>query len=370
MELFIVYTPPNEIYTQWKLTPESGSPWSNNKRLFDNFVHAHDHSQDSFWERLFHPFQQPSPAPLGGEQKFLITEVAVESLKDKALQVFFIDGAKQRLLTMWKVSSAVEALWTEPQLFEPEPPFDISTITAGTTAKGLLHLFALSSNGQLFSTWKTSLASDASWAPWVRKPDIEGRTKETKIAVGRTHNGQLNLWQVVEDRLMVSKKGMANIQAPWSKSRDFLSTRGNSSFKPTDVAVGPLSDDRLQLFFINNHQQLFTMWELPDDSVKITKLPEVQASGNLDLEPPMMAEPFVMIPPDHKGWTAPTLFDPALPEEVGQITAMAAGRHADGVLQLFAMTTGRGTITTWKESSDPNAPWMPWEIPPPPEFIH
>lgn len=94
------------------------------------------------------------------------------------------------------------------------------------------------------------------------------------------------------------------------------------------LAVGPLSDGRLQLFIIElDNSQIWTTWKQTTD------------------------------PNAH--WTSLSRFP--TPQEV-YAQWLAAGPLSDGRLQLFiADGSGGGPIwTAWKQTTDPNSAWMPF----------
>lgn len=94
------------------------------------------------------------------------------------------------------------------------------------------------------------------------------------------------------------------------------------------VAAAPLTDGRIQVFIAvvgTNVSRLMTRWKETTD---------VNAQ-----------------------WTEPVNF--GLPAGQG-ISRIAAGRLSDGRIQLFA-TTATAVFTSWKNSTNPNDMWSPWQ---------
>jgi len=92
----------------------------------------------------------------------------------------------------------------------------------------------------------------------------------------------------------------------------------------SDIAVAPLSDGRLQVWFTTADNTLLSRW-------KANTGPDAQ-------------------------WTDWTSF----PTPPGGVRDMTAAQLEDGRLQLFAIDPSGGTWSAWKTSTDPNAQWTEW----------
>lgn len=89
------------------------------------------------------------------------------------------------------------------------------------------------------------------------------------------------------------------------------------------IAVAPLPDGSLQLFVVSKGK-LLTAWKTTPDP--------------------------------NSAWTPPTDFSPP---PSGGVIDVAVGRLPDGRLELFITGSG-GIATSWKQSTQPNAPWANW----------
>jgi hypothetical protein len=105
----------------------------------------------------------------------------------------------------------------------------------------------------------------------------------------------------------------------------FAAVAGYSSVAVADgIAVAPLPDGRLQLFFVSQGR-LLTSWKQTPDPNSV--------------------------------WTPLAGFAPA---PRGAVSDVAVGRLPDGRLQLFSTSPNGQLSTSWKQSIDPNSLWTDW----------
>jgi hypothetical protein len=128
----------------------------------------------------------------------------------------------------------------------------------------------------------------------------------------------------------------------------------NWAFDPTFLGIGgvayselfavPLALGKIQLWVVDQSQNLLTMWKESSDP--------------------------------NAGWTAPNEMDPPPPEPP---KFAIAARSIAGRGQIWTIGTTGGTggqeqllFTTWKASPTENSPWLPWQLPmdPSPPDVH
>ncbi|MBX3668688.1 MAG: hypothetical protein KF778_09835 [Rhodocyclaceae bacterium] len=151
----------------------------------------------------------------------------------------------------------------------------------------------------------------------------------SRIAVGRLSDGRLEFWSTTaQGGLFTSWKLTTDPNADWSGWTDFLAEVGALPGAVTAVAVAPHPDGRLELWAATAQGRLFSTWKLTTDP-------------NADWAP----------------WFDFLAYRGGLPAGVQQV-AMAP--LPDGRLEAWAVTANGGLFSTWKLTTDPNADWAPW----------
>jgi hypothetical protein len=150
-----------------------------------------------------------------------------------------------------------------------------------------------------------------------------------EIAVAPLSDQRLEVWATDgHGGLFTTWKLATDPDANWSGWPDFLAEVGPIAAGVRDVAVAPLSDGRLELWVGDGDGGLWTTWKLTTD-------PNANWSGWSDFL-----------------------------AEVGPIAAgvrdVAVAPLSDGRLELWVGDGDGGLWTTWKLTTDPNANWSGW----------
>jgi hypothetical protein len=213
----------------------------------------------------------------------------------------------------------------------------ITGLMAAPLSDGRLQVWASKNDGTLWTLWKEGTDPDSAWAQWRRMeaPSIgvqvgcaaplPNNALQLFVIANAGFNPPFQSGRGVQTTWKVSQQSTAawaDWQGFWNGEQALHGGAGASS-----LAAAPLTDGRIQVFIAvvgNNVSRLVTLWKATTD---------VNAA-----------------------WTDPVDFN--LP--AGQrIFRIAAGRLSDGRIQLFA-TTDTDVLTTWKETTNPNAQWSPW----------
>jgi len=151
----------------------------------------------------------------------------------------------------------------------------------------------------------------------------------TSIAVAPLSDGRLQLWAgTTAGQLLTTFKQTTDPNAGWSAWSNFGPGGVPIAGTITSLAVAPLEDGRLQLWAGTTAGQLLTTFKQTTDP--------------------------------NAGWSAWSNFGPGGVPIAGTITSLAVAPLEDGRLQLWAGTTAGQLLTTFKQTTDPNAGWSAW----------
>src|SRR5438309_467474 len=134
------------------------------------------------------------------------SNIAVAPLSDGRLQCWAIDGSG-KLWSRWKTSTNPSASWTPWSQFQMPQSGNVVTVAGAPLSDGRLQIWAVDANGKLWSCWKTTPNSSASWTPWTT---------------------------------FQMPSGVAAVKA---------------------IAGAPLTDKRLQIFCVDNAHQPWSCWK-------------------------------------------------------------------------------------------------------------
>jgi hypothetical protein len=254
--------------------------------------------------------------------------LATTNLSDGRLQLWASDSNTD-IITFWKKTSDPNSGWTPASPFET-PEAKAFTFTVGSLNDGRLQFFVVDGSFQLWSTQKQTSDANAHWTPL--SPIDTGQIRAYSISSGRLSDGRLQLFIVdTSNQIWTTWQRTMNASDRWSPLSPFQTTQTGSRF----ITVGRLSDGRLQLFVVDNSNQIWTTWQQTSD-------PNAE-------------------------WTSLSLFE--APPTGASI--LAAGSLSDGRMQFFIIELDNSHIwTTWKQTTDPNAPWAPLSPFPTPPEIH
>src|SRR5947208_4329627 len=214
----------------------------------------------------------------------------------------------------------------------------ITGLMAAPLSDGRLQVFASKNDGTLWTLWKVGTDPNSAWTAWQRMPasslgvkvgcaaPLPNRALQLFVIANAGFNPPFQTGPGVETTWKVSGQSTA----AWADWTGFFAGEQAGAVGPgaSSVAAAPLTDGRIQVFIAvtgTNVSRLMTLWKETTD---------VNAQ-----------------------WTDPVNFD--LPAGQG-ISRIAAGRLSDGRIQIFA-TTATAVFTSWKNLTNPNDMWSPWE---------
>jgi len=262
----------------------------------------------------------------GRSQIPLVSQVAAAPLSNGALQLWAVTSAGE-LFSTWKEAPDAHANWAPWQTFPAPatPPVQVAQVAAARLSNGALELWAVSNQGELFSTWKETPDANADWVPWQSFPALPEPVSQ--VTAAPLSNGALQLWAVTnQGQLFSTWKETSEANANWVPWQTFLGPAAPPA-KVNQLAAAPLSNGALQLWVVTNQGQLFSTWkETPD------------ANAN---------------------WLPWQTF-PGSPPGAAQVVQVAAAPLSNGALQLWAVTEQGQLLSTWKESPEPHANWAWW----------
>lgn len=321
----------------------------------------------------------------------VVHDVAVAPLSDKRLEVWAVDG-QGGLFSTWKLTTHPDANWAEWSNFYNETgllPAGAREVAVAPLPDGRLHLWAIDTAGNLFTTWKTSTDPNATWVPWsnffTEVGQIPGGVQS--VAVSPLPDGRLELWASgTQGGLFTTWKVDPHPDSNWAPWSDFLAEVGNLPASVYDIAVAPLQDGRLHLWVSDSDGGLFTTWKVTSDpnaaweapwwnfQNDVTGLPSGArhlavaplSDGRLELwvsdESGGLFSTWKVDGNPNGNWQSPWSDFLA---EVGALPAaarqLAVAPLPDGRLHLWTSDAQGGLSTTWKLNVDPNSNWAaPW----------
>jgi hypothetical protein len=261
------------------------------------------------------------------------TALAVAPLGDGRLQ-FWVSTDQGQLLTTWKTTIDPDAPWVGWSDFLTEVGPLAGTVTdiaVAPLSDGRVELWVSTEQGQLLTAWKTAVDPDASWSLWSDALAESGPLPgiATAVAVAPLSDGRLELWVSTEQgQLLTAWKTTVNPDAPWTLWSDALAESGPLPGTVTDIGVAPLPDGRLELWVSTNQGQLSTTWKTAVD-------------------------------PD-AAWTSWSDFLAEVGPLPSTVTDVAVAPLSDGRLELWARTDQGRLLTTWKTTTNPDATWAGW----------
>jgi hypothetical protein len=157
----------------------------------------------------------------------------------------------------------------------------------------------------------------------------------SRMAATRVSDGRVQFW-VLSPTILTSVQTAANPTATWTPLVPFNPVLPGNR-QGTSISAGNSPDGRVQLWVTDGDGDLWTTW-----------------MKNLD-DPNSGFYPWEQFP------------SPGLPGGY----APAVGQLKDGRMQLFGVSANYSLMTTWKVSTEPNAPWSGWsELNPNPSSPH
>lgn len=259
--------------------------------------------------------------------------VAAAPLSDGRLETWAVtpDG---RLFSTWKVTTDSRSDWAPWFDFLADRgglPAAVRQVAMAPLPDGRIESWAVTTNGGVFSTWKTSVDSNADWAPWFDFLAYRGALPAAaeQVAMARLSDGRLESWVVTANGgLFTTWKTTTDPDAEWAPWVDFLAEVGPLPAGVLQVMAASLPDGRLELWAVTRNGGLFSTWKVSTD-------PNANWAPWVDF----LAEVGLL---------------------AGGVLQVTATSLPDGRLELWAVTRNGGLFSTWKVDADPNANWAPW----------
>jgi hypothetical protein len=231
-------------------------------RLFSAWQTSFD--TNATWSAWHDFLAEVGPLPGG------VTGMAVAALPDARLQLW-VATSNGGLFSTWKVQVDPNAAWSGWNDFFAEAGALSSSITSLAVAPlsdGRLELWAATSAGGLFSSWMVHTDPNANWTAWADFLAEVGPlpAAATRVAVAPLQDERLELWAATSaGGLFTTWKVDTDANAEWSPWSDFLAEVGPLPSAAVAVAVAPLSDGRLELWAADAEAGLFTTWKIGPD---------------------------------------------------------------------------------------------------------
>lgn len=245
------------------------------------------------------------------------------NISDNRPQIFATNGSGT-LYSCWKQSTDASSAWTAWSPFEAIPGGGAHAVAAGRLPDGQLQLFATNAAGTVYTCWKSTTDPSASWTAWSAFNNVGSGV--TQLAIGPLSDGRLQLFAISSGGSISSCwKATTDSHSAWTSGSAFPPLPGGAAV----IAMAPLSDRRLQLFAANPAGTLYSCWKTTTDS--------------------------------SAHWTAWSAFAPVPQSTVG----LAAGNLEDGRIQLWSVAASGTAYSCWKQTTDSSSAWTPWSTFPP-----
>jgi hypothetical protein len=231
-------------------------------RLFSTWQTSLD--ADAVWSGWNDFLLEVGPLPGGA------TSLAVAALADGRLELW-VASANGGLFSTWKLQRDSNAAWSAWGDFSTEAgslPSSITSLAVAPLSDGRLELWAATSNGGLFSSWKAHTSPTADWTAWADFLAEVGPLPAgvSRVAIAPLQDKRLELWAATSSGGLFSTwKTQTGANAAWSAWSDFLAEVGPLPSAVVALAAAPLSDARLELWAADAHAGLFTTWKIGPD---------------------------------------------------------------------------------------------------------
>jgi peptidyl-Lys metalloendopeptidase len=194
-----------------------------------------------------------------------LISIAVAPLSDRRLQLWAIN-ANGAIWSCWKSTTDSSATWTTWTSFTLPPGIpSVKQLVAAPLSDGRLQLWAIAENGSVWSCWKSTTDSSATWTPWTSFTLPPGVPSVKQLAVAPLSDRRLQLWAIAENGSVWSCwKTTTSSGATWTPWSAFALPPGVTAIKY--IMAVPLSDGRLQLFGIDNNNVIWSCWKSTTDS--------------------------------------------------------------------------------------------------------
>src|SRR5271157_1305225 len=208
--------------------------------------------------------------------------VMVAPLPDGRLQIWVVDIHSQ-LWSAWKLTKDPDSQWSAFSKFETPPCGASPGIAVAPLPDGRLQIWVstgLTGGPQLWSAWKLTKDPDSQWSAFSQFETPPGGPYEFEgMAVAPLPDGRLQIW-VLDNayQLWSASKLTKDPDSQWSAFSQFEMPPVSLSFVP-EIDVAPLPDGRLQIWVLDNADQLWSAWML-------TKDPDSQWSAFSQFETP------------------------------------------------------------------------------------
>ena len=250
---------------------------------------------------------------------------AAAPLSDGRLQLFVIDGSSPgQIWSTWQEATDPNSAWTSLSPFQT-PEKGAYSVTAAPLSDGRLQLFVTddSSPGKIWSTRQEATDPNSGWTPLSPLQTLQNAVRF--LAVGSLSDRRLQLFLIdnADGQIWSTRQQTSDPDAAWLPPSPFQTPEAKAYL----LAVGPLGGGRLQLFLIDNTWQI---WSTQQQTTQ-----------------------------HDAAWT-PLSPLPA-PDDVVR-GSLAAAALSDGRVQFFLGDGfGQGHIwSTRRQTTDPNSAWMPF----------
>jgi hypothetical protein len=218
-----------KIYTCWKASTDPGAKWTT-------------------WSEF--------PMPATGAY-----QISGVSLTNGVPQLFAIDTAKVKIYTCWKASTEPSAGWTKWSEF-PNPSIHAYQISGVSLTNGVPQLFVTCSNDITYTCWKASTDPGAKWTNWSEFPRPSNVFLEY-ISWVPLSNGVPQLFAIGTDgKIYTCWKASTDPGAKWTQWTNFQMP---SSVQVTNISGASLSNGVPQLFAIGTDGKIYTCWKASTD---------------------------------------------------------------------------------------------------------
>jgi hypothetical protein len=194
----------------------------------------------------------------------------VAPLSDGRLELWASAG-DGRLYTTWKLDGDPNAAWAPWYDFYG----DVGDLPGGAGELAVVQLmdrrlilWAIAGNGVIYASWKTSDDPNAGWSPWSDfYGEVGGLAAGARsLAVAPLTDGRLELWATDGNgALLTTWQAVRDPNSSWVGWNDFGASAGWLAGGARAVAVGPLSDGRLELWATDAYGSLLSSWKVTTD---------------------------------------------------------------------------------------------------------
>jgi len=199
---------------------------------------------------------------------FRASQVAAGALSDGRLQFWAVDTAGA-IWSCWKSTTSSISNWTSwtRQWTAQAPSFNATYVAAAQLSDGRLEFWAVDTTGTIWSVWKSTTDPNSGWTPWDSQWTAQAQPFTAKqVVAAPLSDKRLQFWATDSNgRLWSLWKATVDSNASWTNwTQAWLADV--PTFQTRSISAARLGDGRLQVWVIDSTDEVRTIFKTTTDS--------------------------------------------------------------------------------------------------------